>query len=453
MLLVPSFVQLLQQTFGSVMTKPTFASFLTIASGWMMAPRRTVTGALLSSAAARPKHHSAYHRVFAAARWSMDAAGLAVLRLVLVTVASAAASGEVFLVVDDTLCHKCGHRMFGLGMHYDAALTSRRSSNAHQSIKSKGHCWVVLGVVVSFPWRPGHYYCLPVLFRLYLNNKAAARHRVAYRTRPELAVQMLRLLCQDAYPDRRFHLLVDSGYGGQNVLRALPDNCQMTARWLTNARLHEPAPLRSPGTNGRPRVRGARLPSPLQMLDDSRTERLELNIYGHRRDRCRVADCLACLYTVPQRLLRVVAVEPLSAGGRPRPSMRQAFFSTDTTASAQQVLTWYAMRWSIEVAFHDAKQQLGFEQPQGWTRLAVLRSAPTLMLLYDLIVLWFAAEGHRCCQLPLRPWYKSKPAASFADMLTTLRCRSVETLLQPPGTEPSRQNPLPLLIAALRAAA
>jgi len=47
------------------------------------------------------------------------------------------------------------------------------------------------------------------------------------------------------------------------------------------------------------------------------------------------------------------------------------------------------------------------------------------MLLYSLIVLWFAAEGHRHCHPPQRPWYRSKRHASFADMLRTLRCQSL----------------------------
>ena len=77
------------------------------------------------------------------------------------------------------------------------------------------------------------------------------------------------------------------------------------------------------------------------------------------------------------------------------------------------------------MTFHDAKGHLGFEQPQGWTRKAVERTAPTAMLLYSLIVLWFAAEGHRHYRAPNRPWYRSKSGASFADMLSTLRCESV----------------------------
>ena len=47
------------------------------------------------------------------------------------------------------------------------------------------------------------------------------------------------------------------------------------------------------------------------------------------------------------------------------------------------------------------------------------------MLLYSLIVLWFAREGHRRYQSLDCPWYTSKTDPSFADMLATLRRESV----------------------------
>ena len=83
------------------------------------------------------------------------------------------------------------------------------------------------------------------------------------------------------------------------------------------------------------------------------------------------------------------------------------------------------MRWSLEVTFHDSKQHLGFEEPQGWTKRAVQRTAPWAMLLYSLIVLWFAQEGHRHQRKLHSPWYTSKTAPSFADMLATLRQQSI----------------------------
>jgi hypothetical protein len=69
--------------------------------------------------------------------------------------------------------------------------------------------------------------------------------------------------------------------------------------------------------------------------------------------------------------------------------------------------------------------QPGFEQPQGWSRRAVQRTAPMAMLLYTLVVLWFSREGHRHYQPLAWPWYPGKTQASFADMLATLRCQSV----------------------------
>lgn len=70
------------------------------------------------------------------------------------------------LGLDDTLARKRGLKMFGAGMHHDPLLSSRG-----KVITNWGHSWVVLGVIVELPFRRGHYYFLPILFRLYLNQK------------------------------------------------------------------------------------------------------------------------------------------------------------------------------------------------------------------------------------------------------------------------------------------
>jgi hypothetical protein len=201
------------------------------------------------------------------------------------------------------------------------------------------------------------------------------------------------------------------------VLCQLPANCELTSRLVMDARLYAPTPPRS-GAKGRPRKRGEGLPTPDEMLD-GRAERVALNLYG-RRDSVRLVHTTACVHAAPNRLLRVVAVEPTSGGRK-----RQAFYSTCHMATAVEVLTWYALRWSIEVTFHDSKTHLGFEQPQGWTRRAAQRTAPLAMLLYSLIVKWFATEGHRHYRPLPQSWYADKPHASFSDMLATLRRRSI----------------------------
>ena len=76
------------------------------------------------------------------------------------------------------------------------------------------------------------------------------------------------------------------------------------------------------------------------------------------------------------------------------------------------------------------------------------------MLLYSLIVLWFARCGHRHYRPPHRPWYGAKRHASFADMQVTLKRESLrEQVLSTPihgrGSRKLRQT---LLHAAQQAA-
>ena len=423
--LVPGFVQLLQGLTWT-MTAPTFDSLITVVTGWVFASRRTVTRMILAAGESADKHYSSYHRLFSAARWSLDAVGLAAFDLMRPFLGKV-----VMLALDDTLARKRGLKMFGCGMHHDPLLSSRG-----KAITNWGHSWVVLGVIVELPFRQGHYYCLPILFRLYLNKARAEKHRRVYRTRPELAVEMLSVLCKQRNSGR-FHAVADSAYGGQSVLNCLPTNCDLTSRLLIDARLHDVPPVRKPGTNGRPRKRGERLPTPQAMLAE-RCRRVSFDIYG-RLERVRLADCEARVYAAPERPLRVVATEPLSGGRK-----LQAFYSTCHMATAEQVIAWYAQRWSLEVTFHDSKQHLGFEEPQGWSRKAGERTAPLAMLLYSLVVLWFAREGHRSYQPLDCPWYQAKSEPSFTDMLTTLRRLSLRQkvlslALRGPGSRKIKQ--------------
>lgn len=407
MYLVTSFAVLLQEL-AVVMTVPSFDNFSQLLLGWLFARRRTVTGMLVASGWAGRRHHSAFHRFFSEAKWSLDALGLAMFRVI----ESLHHQKEILLAIDDTLARKRGRKIYGVGMHHDPLISSRG-----QPITNWGHSWVVLGVIVDFELWPGRPWCLPVLFRLYLNQETAEREQRAYRSRPERAVEMLRLLCGHR-KNRRFHVIADSLYGGQSVLAQLPSNCDLTSRIVMKARLYALPPAAQPGRKGRRRKRGDQLPSPEQMLD-ARARRLTLDIYG-RHDKVRAAEALGCVRAVPERLLKIVAVQPRTGGRK-----RQAFYSTVTDSTAAELLQRYAMRWSIEVTFHDSKTHLGFEEPQGWTRKAVLRTAPLAMILYSLVVIWFVQEGHRRHQLKPNLWYRTKTQVTFTDMLAMLRHETI----------------------------
>ena len=120
-----------------------------------------------------------------------------------------------------------------------------------------------------------------------------------------------------------------------------------------------------------------------------------------------------------QRLLTIVLVRDVE-GGRPD----QMFYCTRLSWTAREILSCYAGRWSIEVAFENAKQLLGFEDAANRKPKAVERTAPMALVLYTLIIVWFHKIGHRFLHFPDRPWYPQKKEPSFADMLTTLRRQS-----------------------------
>lgn len=400
--LVTSF-ELILQPLAQVMTAPSFRTWLTLVTGWVFARRRTITQMIVAAGAVDGKHFSSFHRFFSHAAWSRDDLGLAVFALLQPWLGA-----TVFLGVDDTLARKRGLKMFGAGMHLDPLLSSRG-----YKVTNWGHCWVVLSVVVEFPFWPERYFSLPILFRLYLNKKKAKKLRKAYRTKPELTLEMLKLLCRH-HENQHFHLIGDSAYGSQSILSVLPAHCDLTSRAVLDARLYDAPPKPQAGRRGRPRRRGNKLPTPGQMLSE-RCRRIELSIYG-RSESARVADAEARMFAVPERTLRIVAVEAL-VGGRGR----EAFYSTVVDATVEQLLIWYSMRWSVEVTFHDSKQHLGFEDPQGWKEDAVQRTAPMAMLLYTVIVHWYALKGRCHERLSILPWYTYKSQASFADMLATLK--------------------------------
>lgn len=217
MLLIASFLQLVNPL-RAAMTRPSFASFLGLLSGWVLCARHTVTEMIRAAALVGRKHHSSFHRLFSAARWSVDELGLGVFQLLLPLLPA-----TLVLSLDDTLCPKRGLHLYGAGMHHDPLQSSRKQAQTRW-----GHSFVVLAVVVRLRCCPQRVFSLPILGRLYLNHKAAARWGARYHSRPELAVQMLHLLCA-RFPTLRFHVVADSAYGGQSVLGQLPPRMRAEA--------------------------------------------------------------------------------------------------------------------------------------------------------------------------------------------------------------------------------
>src|SRR5215212_1841194 len=170
-----------------------------------------------------------------------------------------------------------------------------------------------------------------------------------------------------------------------------------------------------------------------------RWDPLPLTLYG-RQVTPLVFGCTALWYgALRDQPVRIVLVR--DPGGRRRD---EAFFCTDLTVDHAFILEGYARRWTIEVAFYNQKQFLGFEDPQNQTPEAVARTAPLAGIVYDLVLLWYAARLQHGLATGwlVRPWYRSKTAPSFLDMLTAVRQVSWRLYFSaPPSPTPVLHNP------------
>ena len=447
------------QQFASCFTKPSFQTFGVIVTGWLLGHgRRVVTRILLAGDGLKVKTFSCYHRFFSQARWTVDAVARVMLALVLKFIPDDA---PIVVAVDDTLNRKTGKRIWAAGMHHDPLL-----STARRAVFSFGHNWVVLSVQLRLPFAPDKTWSLPILMRLYRRKQKKRKpgrprgERKAigqappreYRTRPQLASEMIAILASWV-PQRTIHVLGDSEYAGKSISRHLPDNVHLTSRMVMNAALYDRPTKRRKGERGAPRKKGKRLPSPRELAKSNKVRwtKTQVTLYG-RRVRVWYKSCTALWYnSAGTRLLRIVVVhDPL---GRRKDD---CFFTTDLSLSAKAILELFAMRWPLEVAFYNAKQFLGLEDPQNRTPQAVQRTAPLALYLHTLVILWFAEHGRFDAEAYRRahPWYTQKRTPSFADMLACLKMASLrESISRYPGQKPPSAKKLLPLFQALEAAA
>jgi hypothetical protein len=270
--------RILFEPFSVGFSSPCFSLWTTLMTGWVLW-HRYVTDLIVSSDATDQGAWCNFHRFFSRYKWSLDEVCRVIAKLVIDTLVPRGA--VITLAVDDTLCRKRGLVLFGAGMHHDALLSSRGLK-----LFSWGRDWVVVCIVVSgLPWAPPIAFALPVGFRLYVNKqgltkgkkkrrpKQAARKRqvtpapAGVKTRLELAVELLTQVAA-WFPERMFVVTGDSLYGGRSVVQHLPENMDLVSRATIKAALYEPA-ARHTGV-GRPRKKGARLPSIDEWADDPR---------------------------------------------------------------------------------------------------------------------------------------------------------------------------------------
>jgi hypothetical protein len=376
-LLVVSFVSLLSLS----LTQPQLRHVERLADLLVMAPRKK-TLAQLAALELEGVDASNLADFFRISPWSPDDLRLALVQFILRDLRQRVQdpSLPIYLTVDDSLTvkDKGTRKLQSVDWHFD--------HNRKQVVKGGNH--VVLGI----HWGAFHY---PLLWRLYLRqstvrrlNRRRQNNRLRYHSKLELARQMLQQILAELPAGQAVYVLFDSWYTSAQLVK-----------WIRQQGWHVIAGLKS-----NRKLSNRKMTDWHQDLKGRRYSQVPLRLANGRQRTYWVRSITGRLRGVPGEV-RVV----LSQTG-PGAKAPKYFLSTDTSLSAQEILSRYQHRWSQEVDYWHVKLQVGlgdfrlqsYEAIEKWYAVVYL----VLIMLY-----WQSYEYRE----------KHKRTTSLSEVLTRMR--------------------------------
>ena len=275
---LPAVIVTLLLPFERLFDPRTWRKAQLLAMGAILSPgKRTVSSALNILGIGQHGDFAVYHHVLNRAQWSP----LQLSRALLLLVAGRLGSSTEPLVfgIDETVERRWGRKIAAKGRYRDPV-----RSKDDQVVMTPGLQWVSLMLLTRIGWA-GRHWALPFLTALVVSARYDRRKGRRHKTVTDYAQQML--VCLRRWlPDRDLVVVADGGYAKREFLR----HCQSMSKPIVvvtklrkDASRYQPAPPRRPGQIGRPRVVGARLPSPTAVLDDPATQWTPLPRHRFRR--------------------------------------------------------------------------------------------------------------------------------------------------------------------------
>jgi hypothetical protein len=299
-------------------------------------------------------------------------------------------TGCISLLVDDTLLHKTGKSVWGLGWFRDAVASTRK-----RVATAPGHNWVLIAIAFCNPLSGNVIMAIPLIARLHVSGKGQPSCQ-------QLAAEMLTEVL-GYFPGRRFTLVGDGAYACKELLRDLSERVSYVGRMRGDAAVYDPTvpvPKKSKkGKKGRKAKKGDRLPCPREAAkraDRKRTDKGEwvwqpvfVTVYGKSRELCAFSYVALWPHVLGYRPIKIVVVRDHSG------VMDDIYlFTTDLEATMEWVITQFAWRWAIEVLFRASKQIMDIEAPQHFCRESVEKVTPWVWSMQSVIMVWYLTAGH-----------------------------------------------------------
>jgi hypothetical protein len=388
--MIPSLGQFVQQ-FTTVFTAPSYQTHCLIVLGWIMClGTHTLFRVFLASSPsglhdfAGPHGLDTQYNFFERSAWTPSDL---FRRLALFILTNLSFPGPIRLIVDDTLIHKRGIHVWGIGWFRDAVASTKK-----RVVTASGHNWVVLAVGYEIPLA-GIILALPLMARL---HRAGEGNPSCAGLAREMVLEVMK-----QYPKRKFLLLGDGEYTNSTLLEdldGLGEQTDYVGRMRADSALFDPrVPEQPQGKRGARSRKGPRLPCPSEVAEQAvppgwagafQWQEEVVRAYGRERLLWACTFIALWPHVLGDRPIRVVVVRD------PEGIMDDCYLmSTDVNLSAAEIITNFSWRWAIEVMFKASKQVMEIEDPQHFCQASVEKVAPWVWALQTVVSVWYVLRG------------------------------------------------------------
>jgi hypothetical protein len=271
------------------------------------------------------------------------------------------------LGADDTVERRSGRKIKATGCDREAV----RSAKTHV-MGGFGLTWGALMLLVPGPWSR-RVWAVPCLTTRCWPAEPRGPRR--YQTRVDWVRQMMQQV-RRWRPGRRLVLVVAGGLAAVALaLACVNSRVGLVSRWRWDAALYHPPGLPPAGTRGPKPTQGTRqrrVPA-WAIRADTPWDSVEVDWYGGQRKTMGGFSRTALWYTTglpPVDIRYVLVCDP---EGKRRMA---AFVCTDLQATAEPILAWGVMRWSVDVTCEEGRASLGLETQRPWSDQAIARTTP-----------------------------------------------------------------------------
>ena len=224
-----------------------------------------------------------------------------------------------FLIIDDTMIEKrkMTKKMEGLIFHY--------SHSKGRSVY--GHC------IVSSHYRVGNI-SFPNDFKLYLNKSAAKKIKRPFKTKPEIACELIKTF--EPFNKEKVYIITDSWYTSKNIVTAGKTKCYEVIGTLKSNRV-------------------------FRFTEDGRKHKLRTYVSNLRNSSFEDISLNGEAFKVRRKTVYFngIGKAVLLISKRMKDRSKRYILSTDMTLSNEEILRYYSCRWDIEVGYLYCKDRLG----------------------------------------------------------------------------------------------